>query len=170
MVTTSYTTRAKFLWADNGLYALFTLENTGLFTDTSLDKNIERQGLYKEDCVELFFTPDAQRPKHYFEIELGPYGHWFDIEVDREKKLSNIDWQSNAKIATIQDEKGKKAMIEVKLSTKEITALLRSGSKFPMGLYRMEGNSPRSYLAWSPPRTAKPSFHVPEAFGWLVLE
>jgi hypothetical protein len=36
---------------------------------------------------------------------------------------------------------------------------------------RMEGTSPsREYLAWSPPRTAKPDFHVPEAFGTLVVD
>jgi hypothetical protein len=34
----------------------------------------------------------------------------------------------------------------------------------------MEGTSPREYLAWSPPRTPKPNFHVPEAFGTLVLD
>jgi hypothetical protein len=34
----------------------------------------------------------------------------------------------------------------------------------------MEGKSPRSYLAWSPPRTAKPNFHVPDAFGVLVVD
>jgi hypothetical protein len=34
----------------------------------------------------------------------------------------------------------------------------------------MEGRSPRKYLAWSPTRTAKPDFHVPAAFGRLVLD
>jgi hypothetical protein len=34
----------------------------------------------------------------------------------------------------------------------------------------MEGTSPRHYLAWSPPRTPKPDFHVPEAFGTLILD
>ena len=48
------------------------------------------------------------------------------------------------------------------------------------GLFRMEGGastgaqgepprtSPRRYLAWSPPRTTRPNFHVPQAFGTLV--
>jgi hypothetical protein len=39
-----------------------------------------------------------------------------------------------------------------------------------MNLYRMEGKEERRYLAWSPPRTKKPNFHVPEAFGSLVLD
>jgi hypothetical protein len=34
----------------------------------------------------------------------------------------------------------------------------------------MEGKSPRKYLAWSPTRTPKPDFHVPSAFGRLVLD
>jgi alpha-galactosidase len=27
----------------------------------------------------------------------------------------------------------------------------------------------RGYLAWQPTRTAKPNFHVPEAFGKLIF-
>ena len=40
----------------------------------------------------------------------------------------------------------------------------------PLALYRIEGLPEQRFLAWSPPRTAKPSFHVPEAFGTLVLD
>ena len=34
----------------------------------------------------------------------------------------------------------------------------------------MKGKGTRLYLAWSPTKTAKPNFHVPEAFGTLVLD
>ena len=37
-------------------------------------------------------------------------------------------------------------------------------------LFRMEGVSPRKYLAWSPTHTKSPNFHVPESFGGLVLD
>ena len=46
---------------------------------------------------------------------------------------------------------------------------LVAGAKLPIALYRMEGKSPRQYLAWSPTLTRKPNFHVPDKFGALVV-
>jgi uncharacterized protein (DUF362 family) len=163
-------TKARFVWGRDGLYALFEISRTGLFSDTSRPVGVERKGLYQEDCVEIFFTPDAASPKHYYEIELGPFGHYFDLEVDREKHREDIGWSSGAVIATKRSGATSSATIEVRLGAKEIVAALRAGARLPMGLYRMEGKEARRYLAWSPPRTAKPNFHVPEAFGTLVLD
>ena len=52
----------------------------------------------------------------------------------------------------------------------EIVSALRPGASLPLGLYRMEGKSPRRYLAWSPTMTPKPNFHVPDAFGVLKID
>ena len=74
-------------------------------------------------------------------------------------------------IGTTQDAAAHTATIEVELTAPEILAAPRSRARgCRIGLYRMEGNEPARYLAWSPPRTAKPNFHVPEAFGTLVLD
>ncbi len=164
-------TRARFLWSKAGIHALFELEGAGLHTDTSQPVGVERQGLYKEDCVEMFLTPDAAHPKHYYEVELGPFGHFFDIDVDRERGKQDIAWSSRPTIATRRDAKAHTATIEVLLAAPEITAALAPGARLPLGLYRIEGgDGGQRFLAWSPPRTAKPNFHVPEAFGVLVLD
>jgi hypothetical protein len=73
-------------------------------------------------------------------------------------------------VATKHDRAKRIALIEARFTAPEIARALRPFAKLPFALYRMEGRSPRKYLAWSPPRTAKPNFHVPEAFGLLVLE
>jgi uncharacterized protein (DUF362 family) len=167
---TPITTKVRFLWSKTALTALFELTGAGLHTDASQPVEVERKGLYNEDCVELFLTPDPAHPKHYYEIELGPFGHFFDIDVDRERGKQNTSWASGAKIATHRDPKARTATIEVQLTAPEITAALTAGARLPLGLYRIEGLPDRRYLAWSPPRTPKPNFHVPEAFGWLVLD
>ena len=166
------TTRARFAWSKDALYAVFDIEQTDLFTDTSRPIDVEREGLYKEDCVEIFLVPDPDKLKHYYEIELGPYGHWFDLELNRyaRKGKRNLAWTSGARIATTRDPKARRATIEVALTAADITRLLRPSARIPMGLFRMEGKRPRHYLAWSPPRTARPKFHIPEAFGVLVIE
>ena len=33
-----------------------------------------------------------------------------------------------------------------------------------------EGRKPRTYLSWRPAHTTKPNFHVPQAFGVLVID
>jgi uncharacterized protein (DUF362 family) len=167
---TGISTRARFLWGKGGLYLLLELSGAGLHTDTSQPTSVERTGLYKEDCAEVFFTPDAAHPKHYYEVELGPFGHFFDIDVDREKGKQNTAWSSVPTIATRRDAAAHTATIEALLAAPEITAALVPGARLPLGLYRIEGLPDRRYLAWSPPRTPKPNFHVPEAFGTLVLD
>lgn len=167
---TGIPTRARFLWSKEGLYALFELSNLGFNTDQSKPINVERQGLYKEDCVEIFLTPDPSAPKRYYEVELGPFGHSFDLGVDRDAKTEDIGWSSGAKIATTRNTAARTAVIEALLTAPSIAQALKPGARLPMNLYRMEGKDPRRYLAWSPPRTKKPNFHVPEAFGLLVLD
>ena len=166
--STGIETRARFIWSPSALYALFELSGAGLFTDRSRPITVEREALYKEDCVEIFLTPDPAAPKRYYEIELGPFGHFFDLDVDLGKP--DTAWSSGATIGTSQDAAANKAVIEVALRAPEIVKLSHAGARLPLGLYRVEGKGERKYLAWSPPRTAKPNFHVPEAFGVLALD
>lgn len=171
-VGTSTKTQVRFAWNHNTLYAFFDLEDAGLNVDRSLPIALEREGLYKEDCVEIFLAPDASTPEHYYELEIGPYGHFHDIEVNfAKKKRFAPAWSSGIQIATTQDKNGRRATIEIAISSEEIRSALRKGARLPMGLFRMEGKSPkRKYLAWSPAKTDKPKFHIPDAFGVLVLE
>ena len=72
--------------------------------------------------------------------------------------------------ARVRDASTHTAAIEVALTAADVTGALTPGAHLPLGLYRIEGTGERQYLAWSPPKTPKPNFHVPEAFGSLVLD
>jgi uncharacterized protein (DUF362 family) len=163
-------TRARFLWGDAGLFALFELSSADLNVDTTQPTSVERLRLYEEDCVELFFTPDRARPNQYYELELGPFGHWSDIAVDRERKQQRVGWSSQAEVATQHDAAARTAIIEARFSAPEIVNALRAGARLPVALYRIEGKGNRKFLAWRPPRTNKPNFHLPEGFGILLLD
>ncbi len=167
--TTKTRTRARFAWSADALYVLFELDGAGLFVDRTRPVAKEREALFKEDCVELFLGHDADNPRHYLEIELGPFGHFYDLEVVLGKK-HDTDWSSGLTVKTTQDAEHHRAVIEARLTAPEIVKALKKGAKLPLGLYRMEGKAPRQYLAWSPTRTKKPNFHVPAAFGTLVLD
>jgi uncharacterized protein (DUF362 family) len=167
--STKTRTRARFAWSADALYVLFELDGAGLFVDHTRPVEKEREALFREDCVELFLGHDADNPRHYLEIEFGPFGHFYDLEVVLGKK-HDTDWSSGLTVKTTQDAAHHRAVIEARLSAPEIVKALKKGAKLPLGLYRMEGKAPRQYLAWSPTRTKKPNFHVPTAFGRLVLD
>jgi len=170
-VKTGTVTRARFLHSPSGLYALWELRGAGLHTDHTRPTDVPRPKLYEEDCVELFFTPDPSHPRRYFETEIGPFGHFLDVAVDLDAHRSDTSWSSGAHIATTQDPAAHTAVIEAELTSPDLVRALVPGARLPLALYRMEGTAPsREYLAWSPPRTAKPDFHVPEAFGALWVD
>ena len=130
----------------------------------------ERAKLYEEDCVELFLGQDPNDRNKYWEMEVGPLGHFLDIAIDRTAKKSDVAWSSQSAIKTKVDRDKKHVTIDIAVKSPDVLAVLKKGARLPLALYRMEGKEPRLYLAWSPTRTPKPSFHVPEAFGTLILD
>jgi uncharacterized protein (DUF362 family) len=166
---TGHETHARFAHSPGGLFALWQIDGTGLDTDRTKPTDVPRAKLYEEDCVELFLAPDAAHPRKYFETEIGPFGHFLDVRVDLDHG-SDTSWSSGARIATTQDAAAHTATIEAELTSPDIVKALVAGARLPFALYRMEGAGPRLYLAWSPPMTTKPDFHVPEAFGTLIVD
>jgi uncharacterized protein (DUF362 family) len=167
---TAIRTRVRVAWDKGALSMLWDLDDAGILVDASRPIKTERDKLYEEDCVELFLAPDPAERTRYLEMEVGPLGHFFDIKVDRKTKKSDTAWSSLPEIATRVDRQRRRATIEIALRSPDVLRALKSGARLPFALYRMEGESPRHYLAWSPTRTEKPNFHVPEAFGTLLLE
>ncbi|HSO31549.1 MAG TPA: carbohydrate-binding family 9-like protein [Labilithrix sp.] len=163
-------TRVRAAWSKRALYMLWAVEDTSVHVDESRPVKTERDKLYEEDCVELFLAPDPAERTRYFEVEVGPLGHFLDLSVDRRTKKSDVAWSSAPEISTRVDRPRRHATIEIALRSPDLVKALKQGAQLPLGLYRMEGKSPRLYLAWSPTRTAKPNFHVPDAFGTLLLE
>jgi hypothetical protein len=164
------TTKARFLWSPHALYALFEIENTGANADTSKPTNVDRARLYDEDCVELFLAPTGRYAKKYDEIELGPRGHFLDLRIDRLTRAGDVAWSSGVETKTHVDDAARRARIEARIPAADIASALKPGAEIPLGLFRMEGTGTRAYLAWSPPRTKTPDFHVFEALGRLVVD
>lgn len=167
---TGKTTHARFLWSPSALYELFEVEGTDAPADSS-PTNVERARLYDEDCIETFLAPKGTYSRHYDEIDLGPRGHFLDVRVDRISGAGDAHWSSGVEVKTHVDEAAHRAVIEARIPSADVVAGLKAGASLRMALYRMEGAAPkRAYLAWSPPRTAKPDFHVFDAFGTLVID
>ena len=171
---TTTSTTVRVLWSSRALYLRWELTDAGLASDTTRPIDVERDGLYTEDVVELFLASDPARPRRYAEIELGPFGHYFDLAVDRsgERKAWSSDtaWAGGLTITTWRDPAARRAAIEVAITAPEIITALTAGARLPVGLDRIEGKAPRRYLMAFPGRTPRPNFHAPTGFGTLVLD
>jgi uncharacterized protein (DUF362 family) len=166
---TSYPTDVRALWNDTGLIVRATLQNAGLHTDQSRPLGEERAGLYQEDCFEFFLAPNPALKTNYAEIEIGPFGHYLDLWVREAGKSSTAAWSANLRIHTARDTREHSATIVFATTAAELRGRLSAGATLPIGLFRMEGTTARHYLAAFPARTRRPNFHVPEAFGALLL-
>ena len=132
--------RARALVEARALYMLWELEGAGLDVDASRPVKTERQKLYEEDCVELFLAPDPAERARYFEVEVGPLGHFFDIAVDRKTKKSDTAWSSEPQIATKVDRaQASRDHRDRAARARRRAARSRAGARLPFGLYRMEG-------------------------------
>ena len=168
---TSTLTRVRFLWARDALYLLWELEGADLNVDASHPVAFERKDLYTEDCVELLVAPRPEELSRFFEIELGPRGHFYDLAINmKARPRENPAWSGNLLVRAVATPERRRAVIEVAVRAPEITRLLTPGAEIPIALYRTEGKAPRIYLSWRPARTPKPNFHVPEGFGALILQ
>src|SRR5439155_10178372 len=99
-------------WTADALYLLWELDSAGVAVDATRPVAIERTNLYEEDCVEIFLAPNPAERRRYFEIELGPLGHFFDLLVDRRTGASDTTWSSKPEIATRVDREKKHVVIE----------------------------------------------------------
>ena len=155
------------------------MDGAGFDVDESRPLGTERERLYEEDCAEIFLGPDPARRTHYYELEVGPLGHFLDIEIDRAAvRKSDPAWSGKLQIGARPERGAHRAHLEIAVLASAVTAALAPNARLPLGLFRMDGKArapgatqrgSRAYLAWSPARTERPNFHVPDAFGTLRL-
>jgi alpha-galactosidase len=80
------------------------------------------------------------------------------------KVKCEIDWQRKLWTARLQ------APIEPMMRALQLKYRPQAGDAWKVNLFRVSGAEPeREYLAWQPTFTPQPDFHVPSAFGNLLL-
>lgn len=139
--------------------------------------------VYKDSCVEFFFTPGIDVSKGYFNLEMNCCGAYlFHFQKTARKNMNPIDGVSCRKIQKWHSFNGP-VMKEIE---KPVTWIVeytipfsilekytpvtrpKPGVKWRANLYKIaSGSSHPHYLTWSPIHSSKIDFHVPEFFGVL---
>jgi hypothetical protein len=172
-------TSAKLLWDDEYLYLAFVCEDAHITA-----RHTERDGkIPEDDCVELMFTPDADRPHVYFNIEFNVLGGILDnFRPHGPHKPRAPKWDADGvKIAgtyvgTLNDDNDtdRHWQVEVAIPWRNFTDHAkaippRAATVMRLNLNRSGGRTNPQYSQWADGGTPKPSFHTPDRFGRVIL-
>lgn len=169
-------TAAKMLWDDEHLYVAFLCWDEHIWAEyTNRDDPVSR-----DDCAEVFASPNPGDVMTYFNIEINVIGTVLDRGPynDKGKIIRSLTWTAeglrNAGMiaGTLNDDSDEDRYwtmeIAIPFKAFEDAALHtppEDGDVWRLGLNRCGGKTNPQYSQWSGSETEKPNFHVPVDYG-----
>ncbi|PAY16171.1 hypothetical protein CKO51_28140 [Rhodopirellula sp. SM50] len=167
-------TDAKLLWDDQFLYVSFHCTDSDvLATRTERDSDV-----YRDDCVEVFASPEIGHPENYFNLEMNALGTQLD-NYRPEGKTPDDEWNPDGiRCAVIVDgtlndstDTDRGWTLEVAIPFRLFQHVLPSGrpevgDRWRLNLNRLEGNMAVK-SQWSQGDRNFPRFHHPDYFGFV---
>lgn len=172
-------TVAKLLYDDEHLYVAYICEDAHIWAEhTQRDSAV-----YEDDCVEIFIAPDPDRPLAYFNFEMNVLGIFLDQHhpdgpgVPVREPWNGTGIRVATSIAgTLNDDSDVDDhwILEAAIPFENFAQAAKRippgpGDVWRVGLNRCGGRTNPQYSQWSPSHTEKPSFHVPDRFGWMIF-
>jgi len=172
-----YTTRAKLLYSDKGIYALYHCEDKKI--NATLQEDFT--SLWREDVIEIFFWPDESFPI-YLEYELSPLNYELAILVPNLNGQSagwmpwNYKGQKKTRKATkiIKDANGNTTawigefFIPYSLLRPLQNVPPKKGTEWRANVYRIDyDEAESSYWSWQPVNN---NFHEFRKYGTFVFD
>jgi len=165
-------TEIRSRWTQKNLYLLFVCPYRKLYTNPHPVRNAETNELWKWDVAEAFIGSDYLNMASYKEFQVSPLGEYVDLDINLDDRTAQkgVEWQSGFSVAAKIDPKRKIWYGEMKIPFSSLDVKTPApGDQLRIGLFRIEGPEPhRIYVTWRP--TGATTFHVPSAFGSLVLK
>lgn len=160
-------TTARVLWTDEFLYAKFDASQVEpLVVSDRPDTSKKVIGLWETDVCEIFIAPNKTERNKYFEFEIAPTGEWIDLAIEATPIERNTDWDYESQMEAAARIDTDKVVMAIKIPFSALGKTPKAGDVWLGNLFRCVGKGEtRGYLAWSPTKTERPNFHVPEAFG-----
>jgi hypothetical protein len=171
-------TLARILWDDANLYVSYDCVDTEITAvyDTRDDPT------YKDDCVEIFISPNEQKIDLYYGLEMNCRAVLYDYFYVFKRLLIRKFNMTGVKLATsiygtlnAAVDKDEGWSLEVAIPFENFSDLTRdippkSGSSWRINMNRWDGVEPNRRLSiWSPSGMEKPNPHNPDRFGRLIF-
>lgn len=166
-------TSFKALWDGQWLYCRYEVKDDSVLV---LVKKNEKLEIGASDRVEIFFNiNDSMQP--YYCLEMDANGRVLDYTANYYRKM-NYNWQwpkDQLKVKAQRTSTG--YVVEAAISIQSLKDLgLLLNNKLHAGLFRAEckgflnNRSDLRWISWIKPSSQQPDFHIPSAFGTLILQ
>jgi len=156
--------QVSFSLVDRTLHALFEIKGAALKRKPKLGPG---EYPYQFEVTELFLSVDGGLP--YYELELTPYGDTLQMMIKDPKHLNVPTINVGIETKTNRTSEGFTTELIVPLDHLHWQGDV---SKIVGNAFAILGAKPnRRFYSMNPlPPQKKPNFHVPEAFGTLILD
>lgn len=161
------------LWDGEWLYGLYRVKDERVITLVKKNDKIE---VGASDRVEIFLKKnDAMDP--YYCLELDADGRVLDYNAVYYRKV-NYNWSWPSGQLTVKASRTEDGyIVEFAISVRSLQDLgLLENDRLQAGLFRAEckgmidGRADLRWISWVRPASDHPDFHIPSAFGTLVLD
>lgn len=161
------------LWDGQWLYCLYRVTDDSVILSVKKNDKIE---VGESDRVEIFLTTDSTLSPYYC-LEMDASARVLDYTASYYRKM-HYDWQwPSGQLVVKSSPTPAGYMVEVAISVQSLQSLgLLKGGRLQAGLFRAEnkgfvnGRADLRWISWVRPASPTPDFHIPSAFGVLVLE
>jgi len=156
------------------LYCLYDVKDDNINVYVNTNDKFE---VVHSDRVEIFFRKD-ERMSPYYGLELDPLARVLDYEAEYHRKFK-VEWSWPAGQLIVKSHRRKDGYtVEIAISKKSLSQLgILKGNTIEAGLFRgnclevsLKDDSKIKWISWIKPASETPDFHIPSAFGVLVLE
>lgn len=157
-------------WSNEHLYVLFTCPYDTLHLNPAPQTLRETNRLWEWDVAEVFLGSDFRNIRRYQEFEVSPQGEFVDVDVDLDSPRHEDGWvwSSGFEVAARIDASQSVWYGSFRIPFAAVDPRpARAGNELRANFFRSQDQG-RTLIAWQP--TMQPTFHLPEAFGTLLLE
>jgi hypothetical protein len=169
-------TEAKLLWDNDYLYVSFVCEDAHIWAvHTERDSQV-----YRDDCVEVFTSPNPDTLEQYFNIEMNVNAASLEF-FHPEGPGSKEPWDPDVRIATtvegsLNDDSDSdlRWILEVAIPFSVFSDVAKNtppnaGDEWRLNLNRLGGNIHSNRSQWSAGDPDNPGFHAPHYFGRVTF-
>jgi len=171
-------TEAKLLWDDNNLYVSWRS------TDRHISAYVtQRNGpVSRDDCVEIFISPNPQKVTNYYTFEINAIGamlnrartDWYTGGAFWDPEGVQYRTSFHGQPSKDESPADREWIVELAVPLKNFTRDAahippHDGDEWRLNLMRTGGKTNAQQSTWSPIRGEKHSFHTPENFGRVIF-
>jgi hypothetical protein len=166
-----FRTEVRSRWTASNLYFLFICPYEQLYLKPNPRADIETNELWNWDVAEVFIGSDFENIRRYKEFEVSPQAEWVDLDInlDAPRHEDGWTWNSGLQPAARIDRAARRWYAFMRIPYASVDARpAAAGNLLRVNFFLSEAQRPNHKgLSWQ--ATGRPTFHAPEAFGFLKL-